>query len=822
MKKNSFGVTLVTCIFCSGWMISSSQAVELVQNRQAVSVIVVPDQTMPVVEYAAKELQYHVQQATGATVPIVVERNRLTSSKGYVYLGACRETIRLGIDTEKLAPNSFIMKTDGVNLFIYGNDAPGDPLGDGTSAGTLFGVYEFLETVMKVHWLWPGKLGEVIPDRSDLAIESCSQTVVPKLLHTRLRPAGVYSAMSGWSSPEIGKAYLRDETIWLRRHRFARGISLEYGHGFIKYWDRFSKTHPEYFNLLPDGRRISDPMYLRGAGSLISLNVSEPALWNQIVKDWKHSRTPVKSWINCAENDTCGRCVCSECLSWDVCLPGQETAFKKRAELARSRFLKHDPAWYEALGSLSDRYARFYLAVQKLAEKTDPEAIVLGYAYANYNEPPMATTLNDRIVIAIVPSLMFPWTDEKRQAFREQWEGWARAGVRVYLRPNYTLDGHNLPIFYADKLGEDISFAYKRNMIATDFDSLTGQWATQGPNLYVLARMHLHGDWPVSKMLDEYYDSFGKAAPAIREYFAYWKGISDHVTEDTLREALQKDPAGGFWSKFHRVAYVIFTPKVLEHGFKILMKAKELAKGDDLASQRVHFLEKGLRNAELTLQTQEAYATYKATGQIQSFRTAIERLDAFRKSTEAENIANMGFLAWAENGTWDRSLLKLMKVSGEPLGKIWKFAWDPDDQGMKQKWQSDEFDSSAWEDISVESAYGQQAVGQRWRQEHGKDYLGVVWYRIPFSIKPENKSKQIRLIFGAVDEACKIWVNGKMLLDRPFPFRGNSNSWQEAFEVDISQVVRLDRPNTLAVQVENNFGDGGIWKPVYLIISDFR
>jgi hypothetical protein len=817
LEKRFWHRSIIISIIGIGWIASVLQAVELVQNHRPVSVIVIPDQATPVVQYAARELQYHIQRATKAILPIVSEKDRPVDSRGFIYLGPCRQSLQKGINAESLAPNSFIMKTVGANLFISGKDADGDPLRDDTNAGTLFGVYELLETSMGIHWLWPGKLGEVIPARSDLAIEDCDRTVIPKLLHTRLRTAGPYSNLTGWSSPEVAKAYLHDQSIWLRRHRFARGISLEYGHGFIHYWDRFSKTHPEYFNLLPDGRRVSDPTYFGGNKTLIAMNVSEPAFWNQIVEDWKQSRTPTKPWINCAENDTCGKCACPKCVASDVPSPGLEAIFSKRVELARKAFLKSDPLWYEPLGSLSDRYARFWLSVQELARKTDPQAVVLGYAYANYYKPPIATKLNDHIVVAIVPSMMFPWTDAKRQEFRSQWEGWAGTGAQLYLRPNYMLDGHGLPIYFADKLGNDFSFAYKRGMIATDFDSLTGQWATQGPNLYVLARMQIHGDWPVSRVLDEYYESFGKAAPAIREYFAYWKNISDHVTDDTLREVIQKDPGGGSWAKFYRVAGVIFTPEVLNHGFEVLMKAKTLAEGDDPAMQRVGFLENGLRNAKLTLQVQAAYANYKKTGQIQAYRSALDQLDTFRKSVETQWIANMGFLGWAESGTWDRTLLKLLKAPGEPLNAPWKFMWDPKNEGLRENWQNDKFDATAWYDIGVDSAYGKQPIGRQWAKDHGSDYLGVVWYRTTFSLKSNNAGKQIRLIFGAVDEACKIWVNGKLLLYRPFPFQGNTNSWQEAFEVDVTKAVRFDQPNSLAIRVVNTAGAGGIWKPVYLV-----
>ena len=73
-----------------------------------------------------------------------------------------------------------------------------------------------------------------------------------------------------------------------------------------------------------------------------------------------------------------------------------------------------------------------------------------------------------------------------------------------------------------------------------------------------------------------------------------------------------------------------------------------------------------------------------------------------------------------------------------------------------------------------------------------------------------------------MDEACKIWINGQLVLDRPFPYKGNTNSWREAFEVDITKCVRFEQPNVLAVRVEDNSGGGGIWRPVKLLILDAK
>ena len=229
-----------------------------------------------------------------------------------------------------------------------------------------------------------------------------------------------------------------------------------------------------------------------------------------------------------------------------------------------------------------------------------------------------------------------------------QWDGWAAAGARLFLRPNYMLDGHNLPIFFARKLGEDFSYAARHGLVGTDFDSLTGQWAAQGPNLYVLARLHECPRMGVAKVLDEYYGAFGPAAPAVRGYFAHWEKVSDAVTDELAKEAKLH------WASFYRDADRIFTPAVLAAGHALLEKAAAAARGDRLAEARVAFLGQGLTHAELTLAVQRAYRQYQQKGDAQAYAAALKRLDQYRAQVEGSLLADMGYLRQYENRTWNR------------------------------------------------------------------------------------------------------------------------------------------------------------------------
>jgi hypothetical protein len=186
-------------------------------------------------------------------------------------------------------------------------------------------------------------------------------------------------------------------------------------------------------------------------------------------------------------------------------------------------------------------------------------------------------------------------------------------------------------------------------------------------------------------------------------------------------------------------------------------------------------------------------------------------------SIKTENTSRV----YRNSKSWGQSFLKRSEISGgTELDTKWKFMWDPNNDGIDKEWSSEKYDDSKWFSIGTESCWEKQPVGKQWEQQHGKQYDGFGWYRNQFTVSSSDSCKKIRLGFGAVDEACKVWVNGQLVLDRPFPYKGDEGSWQWAFDVDITEYVHFDKPNVLSVRVEDNSGGGGIWRPVKLLISE--
>src|SRR5262249_44554519 len=132
------------------------------------------------------------------------------------------------------------------------------------------------------------------------------------------------------------------------------------------------------------------------------------------------------------------------------------------------------------------------------------------------------------------------------------------------------------------KFGEDFRYLADHGMMGTDFDSCCHNWATQGLNYYVVARLHWNPEQDVDAIVDDYCKAgFGPAAKSVRKYF---DGL-----EALLNEAAAKD----------KKAVAVFTPEALTGLRKELEQARKDVRSDAVIVKRLDFLEIGLRWTEL-------------------------------------------------------------------------------------------------------------------------------------------------------------------------------------------------------------------------------
>jgi len=647
---------------CNGWAVGAPVPVVSrgVSGRQgqASAVVVIPANAQPIAEYAADELVRHVEMATGVRLCVMKESAVSEPAPHRIYVGHTRAAAEAGIDVDTLASEAFVLRTLGNDLFIAAKDGPGGPLDmNNTFSGCLWGVYEVLERGAGARWLWPGDLGTYVPQVHTLALGHYDEMVLPRFAHRMLRPSiSPKNPPNGdlrlaFSETER-EQYARAQTVFLRRHRMGSSANTYFtqrtsgsGHSFEGWWERYGKEHPEWFQLCRDGRRgPADP----NRPAKFTMCVSNPGLHRKIVELWKEERAkyprePVN--IGIGENDTSGVCCCPDCLAWDGPAPNLEGL---PPGLERS----YQPT------QASNRYARFLDAVQALAAETDPGVNVHFYAFENYFWAPSPDIqLNKNVVVGFVPWFRwagwFPRTIEEHEWIKQQWLGWQRSGASVYYRPNWFLDGWSMPHVYPHQFADAVQFYARNGMIGADFDSLMGQWAAQGPNLYLLARIHVRPDAPVDTLLDEFYSAFGPAKKAVRKYFRYWE---DYSIENRERAANSiKTRRGGAFRRYAMYALVadeLYPLEVFAPAQKIIDRAKAAAgknPGSEYA-RRVAFIEEGLNHARTCVETAKVMNDPQA--KVAEKSAAIDRLIAYRRNVAPLGIANLDRLSVIELESW--------------------------------------------------------------------------------------------------------------------------------------------------------------------------
>lgn len=805
-------------------MISTGYGVDIVKNGEPKAVVITSEEALPVVKYAIGEFVDHIESASGVRLDVIHEGEMIPEGFGKIYIGQTKAIADQEASLDDLKNNGFYIINNDAGLFLAGRDGAGElPFDDDGSMGTLFAVYQWIEDQLGVRWLWPGELGTIVPLKKSIADESSRKVLVDSpFIHTRWRYGNeVYDQWRDVMSRQEREKYLYDTAVWLRRHRFARPTSFNYGHGFNEYWKRFGKEHTEWFAQSVDGVRgpIDNQVHL------VQMCVSNPDLQNQVVQDWldKRKSSPERPWINGIENDKRVQdpaCQCATCKSWDSV--NSQVLTKSDPFLLDAKDDTPQGKGPDVLTSISDRHARFWLALQKKGQSYDPQATVVGYAYSETALPPLETKLNERIVVGVVPPLVYPHGPGEEAFFRKLWQGWADTGARLLLRPNYFLMGAGLPYIYARQFGNDFKFAASHGMIGTDFDSLTSMWAVQGPNLYMLARLNDNPEMSVDAVLGEYYAGFGKGSEFVREYFEKWERLTSNGAAFENLKDIRDYP----WSGFYLEAGSVYGKEALEEAKALIARALEAVVDDESAKKRVEFLQKGLTHTVLSLEMIEAFKKYKKDPSeelLKDFETRLGGVNKYRQSLIGENVVNLAFLNFLEKRA-GIGKMQVERAAGRQvvaaLPLFWETRRDADNDGLKEEWFTAGKGSAGWTKVRTDRPLDQQAIGKDWLASAKANEGKVVWYKADFVTPGKGEMRKLYLSFDGGRDGMDVWVNGKQLKTNERPEKKTSVTGG-GFVVPILHALPAGQRNTVVIRLEES-GDKwrGIEKPVRLL-ADF-
>ncbi len=758
--------------------------------------IVLPEAADDALTAAAGDLQHHLQLITGVEVPVGTE----TPDGAYRFL--------VGVpapgDDRPLAPEEARWTVTPEATYLFA-----DPE---RLWATQFAVAGFLEDELGVRWIAPGDDGASWTPSETLTLTTGEFAWAPQLLARGIRPdarpkrypqprADVEQFWSFARSNEEHDRYAADVRAWQRHMRMGSHSTLSYGHAFTDWWERFHETHPEYFALNRWGVRGPEPLkepqtdppvYTERDASNVKLCVSNPAVAEQIVADWVAGGMRSK-WVNVCENDLdWGFCRCPECLKLDVPREGEE-------------FGEH----------LTDRYVYLTNAVARLAREHDPEAGAVMYAYNPTEEAPRRERLEPNVAVGMVP------TTADLDRLREYYDSWADAGATTtFTRPNLLLYFHTMAIPLGDErqMFDVLQLAIEHGAVTADYDSLTGTWPVSGMSDYILARAMSDPQKPFEYWEDHYCAAFGPAAADVKRYHRFWR---EEVWEKRLQPDLNEIATRGKYYNFARGLMWSLGDYYRAEDFDQAGAILREAAANDLPAPQRRLLDR------LILANEHARLTFDAITArgLERFTPASALLDFRKQHRDDLPFGWLGLFA-TETRFGDITALKIAENLKEyPLpwaqtALAWRFKLDPDEVGLDEKWQELPYaEMTDWElmrtDFLWENPYKNSPYPSDELRARLKDYDGIGWYATEQSIPEELAGRDIYLYFGAVDESCWVYVNGRLagehIFDRP-------NDWNTPFEIRIDPFLDpAGGRQRFTVRVEDRSGAGGIWKRVWLV-----
>ena len=593
--------SIVSALILGATAAATGAELTLVADGEVRAAIVVADKPSSSARVGAVMLAAQIERISGAKIPILPERYvadaavvdgeiqatvRGGAPEVFVLVGESELTKMLGVQTEGLGAGGILLRTFPNALVLLGPDAktPSDP------SGTRYAVTAFLEEALGFRYLWPGELGLVAPPRKTVKVAALDKEFTPIIGQRYIRSAHYDERVRigleflGLSKEDNDKA---EEVIrgggaelpnWFGWQRLGGNIGLVSGHAYNYTWEKYHREHPEWFAMQSNGSRdLTDLSPQRTRLCKSNLDLIDALAADKIAELDEGGKRSVS--LAPSDGGYGTFCMCPECKKLD---PAEGRPIQLRDYASQERgYILFDYV------SLTDRMVWFWNQLATRITAKHPDAWLTVYSYSVYHAPPIREKLHPNLAVGFVQ--MNYRSDAARKQALEDWDAWAKMTKMLYWRPNLLLFARSegTPAIYAHKLGEDLNYIAHHSLIGTDFDTCTHNWATEGLNYYVLARLLWNPDASVDAILDDYCQSgFGEGWRDLRRYLARIEELTDGVAKD---ESSITAP---------------YTPAVVSELGAMLDAAAEAAGSDEIVRRRIAFLRLGL---EFTALQNRAY-----------------------------------------------------------------------------------------------------------------------------------------------------------------------------------------------------------------------
>lgn len=589
--------TLISALLLAPLVGIQAAELVLIENGKGLGPIILPAESTMFTKIAAQDLAEYIGKV-GGVKPEILEGlpNPVPEHAIWVGFQPQLKTLFPGTDFDFKHPEEILIKCDGKHLAIVGRDvwdpvtntkkiiagqtederkdylagfaeANRDVVGFQFEYGTVNAVATFLQDQLGVRWLWPGKVGEVVPKQSTVSVGPLEFRYHPKIRQrsTVYAPLALYKQ---GGKPELSGG------DWVRRQRLQLDslYTPSGGHGFTEWYATYHKTNPEYFGLQSDGTRV-----YQGEPRHAKLCQSNPAVVEQWLKivETAIAKNPHRTVFNVAANDgtASGICCCEKCRAWD--------------HPDGLKMVWNYPGGKELIGvATTDREVTFAnILARKLKERYPGKNYqVLIQAYGGAATPPIKAIPESNVIVSSVAYNFSQF---------EEWSKKTTAGM--IWRPNFADPAHWKTGGPPNIIGtaELLKRAAACGISGVSIDMLWSWWSTQGPMYYVMAQLAWNPDRPVGEIMDDYCQSgFGPAAEDIK---AYWKLLQDNriaIQPDKMTTGTQT------WAEAFNPGFFKAADDLLDNA-----AAKTSAAGNEYAD-RIAFVHAGLDYLRLNTENQ--------------------------------------------------------------------------------------------------------------------------------------------------------------------------------------------------------------------------
>jgi len=537
MFKKSLLLTLLAAV------LPLAADVVLVENGVAKASVVLGSEDKELAKYA-QILSAYVAKSSGAVLPVTTDN-------------AAGNIVKLVI-----AP---ALHSDIEEFSFTFPDSKTVVISGGSENGLKFGVYRFLEKYLGLRRLFPGKLGEHLPENKTIAIPEVPYKDKPAYL-SRYLGSGAYNADTCEYYDWIRSLGSNNPRIYMGHYLFALLPQAKYG-----------KTHPEFYPEFNGKRVVPQP----GQNTFWQPCFTAPKLAEVLAEN------AMKRLQKGFEPDSSGKNFLRKDPRWRTVSLGVNDA-GGYCGCANCNKVNGSRINYAGIEDKAPSYLRLINKVADIITAKYPDCRIPLLAYAAVAEMPSGIgKLNKRLVPEITYDSMYTADPVLRENFRKVFTAWSNSleelalGDYVYGEP-FVLPRTNFKAF-----AEQIAWAYKHKARHYYGESYPGKEWVEGPKLYLLIKLLWDPAADRHAILADWYNCAvgSKAAPYLQKYYA---NLEKFWTEDVLKTAWFKEKR--VYPAFGSTAYLeAYTPEKLNENETLLKKCVELAETPQQKARAEYF-----------------------------------------------------------------------------------------------------------------------------------------------------------------------------------------------------------------------------------------